>query len=518
MESLISKNYKYTTGKDVWQENLHLAIYAADKIRSTLGPKGAYKLVAYNRGPEQIMKVTKDAIVVLDELSIQYPSAVIIAEAAKMQREEAGDGTATFVILLSSLLKKADELLSQKIHPNIIIHGYFLAANKALEIMEKQAVAMNNSERDILDIVDCGRNVLTPKIRSMIREAYQLAFSDSVFDKEKIRFFKESGGHINDLSLIKGVVLKKEKAHPNMPDRLKGLRIAITTQRLGIDRLELKMHGEGPIPVCLNISSPKQIREYKEAENKLKTECIEKLVDLKVNVLLCQQPLEETQKDILLAHGIFALETVDKKDIQAVASATGAKTVGTLKELSEEDLGIAEELVNSKIAFERTVAIQGCKGSTFLLKGSTPQIMDELESAIRKGMVVLKMFSEDNRVLPGCGAAETHIAQELKYYAKTFSGKEQIAIECFSEALMAIPWCLAENNGLNAVDLIPELRKYHSNGFCNYGVGEQGCSETVCLEPLGMKRSVIRRAYEVSSLMLRIDELLVSKEIPKFHR
>ncbi len=147
MEKVISPNYKRTTGKDVWRENLRLAIFAADKIRSTLGPKGAYKLVSYNRGPEQVVKVTKDAIAILDELAIQYPPAVIIAESAKMQRQEAGDGVATFVVLLSALLKKADELFSMKIHANTVIHGYFLASNKALEIMEKQAIVQNRHKQ-----------------------------------------------------------------------------------------------------------------------------------------------------------------------------------------------------------------------------------------------------------------------------------------------------------------------------------------------------------------------------------
>jgi chaperonin GroEL (HSP60 family) len=515
MESIISKKIKRTTGKDVWRENLRLATFAADKVRSTLGPKGAYKLVAYNRGPEQVVKVTKDAIAILDELAIQYPPTVIVSESAKLQREEAGDGVTGFVILLSALLKKADELLTMKIHSNTIIHGYYLATEKTFEILEKQAI---NQSSDVLDTVDCERNILTPNIRSMIRQAYQFAFSDGRFDRENIGFLKKKGGNLQDSSLINGVVIKKEKAHPNMPDQLRNLRIAISSGKLGINRLEIKMGGQGPAHIHLDIKTPQQIREYMEIESKLKAQPIEKLTQLNVNVLLCEQPLDNLQKEKLFARGIFALENVDKKDTLAVSKATGAKIVGNLSELSQEDIGFADVLYTGKIELEKTVTLEGCKGATFLLRGTTSQTMDELETAIKNSFVMLKLSGDDIRVLPGSGAIEAEIAQELKSYAREFASREQVVIDAFAEALMDVPRCLAENYGLNPIDTLLELKKRHVDGFCNYGINEISCGEMVCQEPLKVKRSTIRRAYEVSMFMLRIDELLISKEVPKFHK
>ncbi len=518
METIISPKFKRTTGKEVWRENLRLSIFAADKIRSTLGPQGAYKLVSYNRGPEQVVKITKDAIAILDELAIQYPPAVIIAEAAKMQREEAGDGVASFVILLSALLKRADVLLSNKIHANIIIHGYRLAQDHALEVIDKKAVVYNGRKEDVLDVVDCKRKLLTSNLRLMIIQAYPLAFSEGRFDKENIRFLKKTGGSIQESNLIKGVVIKKEKAHPNMPDRMENLRIAITNERPGINRLDVKMKGEGPAQIKLNIKNADQIRKYKDAENKLRFQSLDKMVALKANVLLCEQPIDESLKDKLLFDGIFTLERVDQKDTQAVAKATGAKIVGKLADLTEEDLGRADELFTDRIALEKTVTFQGCKGAAFVLRGNTTQTIDELETAIRNSLTLLKVLDDDDRVLPGSGAAEVHIAEELKQYAKDFASREQIAIESFGDALMDIPTCLAENYGLNPTDILPELRKCHAEGLSNYGVSEQRCSEMVCSEPIKVKHSIIRRAYEVSSMMLQIDELLISKEIPKFHK
>ena len=515
MENIFSQKIKRSTGKDVWRENLRLAVFAADKVRSTLGPKGACKLVVYNKGPEQVIKVTKDAIVILEELAIQYPPSVIVSESAKLQREEAGDGVTGFVILLSELLKKADELSAMGIHANTIIKGYHLATEKSLEILEKQVVSQNS---DVLEIVDCNRNLLTPKIRFMIKQAYPLTFSECRYDKENIRFLKKNGGNLQDSTLINGVVIKKEKAHPNMPSQLKNLRIAISSGKLGTNRLEVKMAGQGPAHIHLNIKTPQQIQEYREIESRLKTEPIEKLIQQNVNVLLCEQPLDDLQKEKLFINGIFALESVDKKDSLAISKATGAKIVGNLSELTEEDIGYSNALSTGKIELEKTVTFEGCKGATFLLRGNTPQTIDELETAIKNSLTVLKLMGDDGRVLPGAGAMETQIAQELKDYSLEFAGREQIIIQAFGNALMEVPRCLAENYGLNPIDTLLELKKRHADGFCNYGINNIGCNENVCQEPLKVKRSMIRRAYETSMLMLRIDELLISKEIPKFHK
>ena len=338
------------------------------------------------------------------------------------------------------------------------------------------------------------------------------------FDKDNIRFLRKPGGSIQESSLIKGIVVKKEKAHPNMPDKMNKLRIAITTTRPGINRLEVKMPGQGPVHLKLNLKNPAQIRQFKETTDKIRSASLDRLIELKANVLLCEQPLEQNLKDKLLAEGIFALEGVDKKDTLAIANATGARIIGQLSELMKEDLGFADELKTDSIELEKTVTIHGCKGATFMLRGSISQTIDELETAISNSMIVLKIMGEDSRVLSGGGAIEAQITQELKEYARQFPSKEQIAIQAFGDALMDIPRCLATNYGLNATDTLLELRKHQAEERHNMGIDAQGCAETVCFEPTRIKRSVIRRANEVSMLMLHIDELLISKEIPKFHK
>jgi chaperonin GroEL (HSP60 family) len=235
-------------------------------------------------------------------------------------------------------------------------------------------------------------------------------------------------------------------------------------------------------------------------------------------VLLCQQPIDDYQKSELSGAGIFALETVDPKDLLLVEKATGAKTVGNLNELTPEDVGSAGKLRVGKIELIKTVTISGCSGATFLLRGNTMQTIEELESAIKNSILVLKLMQDDNRVLAGAGAAEIQLSQELKAYALEFSGKEQVAIQAYADALLEIPLCLASNCGLNAMDTLLELKNRHAEGQASFGVSQLGCQDWVCEEPLKVKRSILRRALEAATLMLKVDELIISKEIPKFHK
>jgi chaperonin GroEL (HSP60 family) len=347
---------------------------------------------------------------------------------------------------------------------------------------------------------------------------YPLAFTEGRFDIANIRFLRRNGGFIDESALIHGIVIKKAKAHPNMPDRLKNLRIALTSKRLGFDRLELKMPKEGPTPIRLNIKSADQLRGYREEEIRLKTRSLQTLTDLHVNVLLSQQPIEEYQKAILVKMGIFALERVNQDDLTAMARASGAKIVIDLKDLSETDIGSAEGLSTDKIELENIVTFSGCNCATVLLRGNVPQAIDELEVAIKNSLTTLKILKDDNRVIAGSGATEMQLAQQLQSYAKSLNGREQIVVDAYASALMDIPRCLAENYGLNATDSILQLRNRHSYGENSVGVCEEGCQNWVSMEPLKIKRSIVRRACEVALLMLRIDELLISKEIPKFHK
>src|SRR5437870_1993382 len=257
------------TGKEAWSQNLRLASIAASKVGSCLGPKGSYKMVTYNRGPELIVKVTKDSVQVMEELAVQYPAIKIISEAAKLHREHYGDGVCTFLILLAALMKEAERLRTAGVHPGVIVRGYNAAATNALKIIDEIAEDGGATLQErLLEIIDCGRGLLTNELRRMLINAVKLASKDGRVAIKRIRIVKKPGGATSESCLIRGVILKKAKAHPNMPDTLEKVKIALVSKRIDIKHLEIKMKGEGNFPVRLVITSEKQISKFKEEEQK----------------------------------------------------------------------------------------------------------------------------------------------------------------------------------------------------------------------------------------------------------
>jgi chaperonin GroEL (HSP60 family) len=516
---MISKQSRFSKGKEVWRNNLTVTTLAADRVRSSLGPNGAYKMVTYNRGPEKIVKITKDAVPVLEEMAIQYPELSVLTEAAKMQRQEIGDGVTSFVVLASALLKKADELIAKKVHPNVILDGYMEAARRAIEIVEINSTKLAQGNFDVaLETVDCGRGILTADLRRNLVEASEIVMKDGKMDKNRIRIIRKQGAEMSETRLIKGIIIKKAKLHQNMLNDFAKPRIAITSGRIGLNRVEVKMRGEGPFNMRLDIQSPEQLEACQEAEKEQKRLALKKLDALRVNALFCQQPIDTFTKCTLLDMGVLAFESLDREDCALIAQAAHANMVASLADLREADVGTAERLEVEKLSPDEIVTLTVPDYATFLLRGSTAQAFDELELLIQKGSTLLRAAVEDSNVVPSCGATEMRMARELKDFALEFSGKQQLAVEGFAEALTEIPRCLAENSGVNPDDTLAELAKLQAEGFSDYGVRGDGSCGTVCSELSQVKTAVIKRAYEFASLMLRIDEQITRKEIVKFHK
>ncbi len=478
-------------------------------------------MVTYNRGPERVVKVTKDTVAIVEELGVHYPAVKTISEAAKMHRVEVGDGVASFMILLSGLLRGAEKMLLNGVHPNVVLQGYREAALKALGLVDEVAAGMRRgSLEEALRVVDCGRGLLTEEFSRMLVEASRLAVKDGRVDKDRVRIARKIGGVTGESRLIRGVVIKKDKVHPDMVDEVVNPRIALVNGRVGVKRLEVKMKGEGRFPVELNIQDPVQIKAFKAEERRLKMQIVERLKSLDVNVLICSQLIDDDIQGELARRGVFALMSVEREDLDAVSEATGARVMGDLDDLSEADVGGAERLEVGEMEPEKIVTLSGCEGVTLLLRGSTPQVLDEFEKVVRCGISVLSYVLEDGRMVPGGGAVEMHLAEELRRFSLGFSGKAQLAIQSFADALEEIPRCLAENNGLNPLDTVLQLKNYHVGGQFSFGVGVDGCSDMVgagVMDLASVKKSILKRAYEVASLMLRIDDLIVARETAKVH-
>jgi archaeal chaperonin len=517
--NVFSPNQEHLKGKDAWRSNLRLTALAVEQIRSSLGPNGAYKMVTYNRGPEKIVKVTKDAVAVLQELAIQYPTLVVLSEAAKIQRQELGDGVKTFVILTAELLKKADQLIAKGIHPAVILNGYQEAAKKALETIDADAKKIvPDGLEAVLDSVDCGKGCLTSELRGMLIEAAKIANSDDKLDKDKIRVIRQPGASQPETTFVKGLIIKKGKLHPNMPDTIEKPKIAITSERIGTNRLEIKMPGQGPFHMKFDVTTPQDLAGCLEAENQRKAETLKKLGAFGVNVLFCQQPIDDFSRSKLFGMGVLAFDSIDRADLTLISKATGAKVVGNLSELEENNIGAAEKLKIDKIGLEKTVTLSGCDYGTFLIRGSNLQALDELDLLIGNSLSLLRIAMDAGKTVAGGGATEFQVARELKNFALQFPGREQLAIAGFAEALLELTRCLATNNGLNPDDALLHMGKLFSEGS-EFGLDADGTFGEVCIEVSEAKTAAIRRAFEVATLMLRIDEQVRAKESqPRFHK
>ncbi|MFA5869665.1 MAG: TCP-1/cpn60 chaperonin family protein [Candidatus Bathyarchaeia archaeon] len=489
-----------------------------DKVRGSLGPRGGYKMVTYHRGPEQVVKISKDIIPALEEWGIQHPAASLICEAAKMQREEYGDGVTQFTILVSALIMAAEKLRNQGLHPNKIVEGYKDAARRSLETLEGISLEIDECSRgEALRGIDCGRGLLTGRLCEETLEASTLARTNGSTDPDKVRFLRKRGGESSESRLINGVVLIGEKAHPGMPDSIEEPRIALLSGGLA-HRVETKMRGEGPTEIEITITSPQSMKRFRDAELEEKRTQVARLGELGVNVLLSMQPLDDAVKGLLTKRGIFAVDRVKKEDIEAVADATGAGVTSGLSDLSSDCLGRANRIGIEDLNPEKMIKITGCVGASFLLRGSTENRLDELEGLIKNALKTMKIVEKSPRAVPGGGAAEMEISGDLSKYALGFSGKEQLVVEKFAEAVEEIPRSLAINYGLDEVETIAKLRSSHEAGRDATGIGLRGCSEDVCLDILRTKKALIARAANVATMMLNIDTLMISNEIAKFHK
>jgi chaperonin GroEL (HSP60 family) len=521
-ERIISKNKGSLTGKDAWRQNLNLASLAAFKIGSCLGPNGAYKLVTYHRGPQVVMKVTKDAVDMVDELGVQYPAIKTLAEAAKIQREHVGDGVSTLLVLVSALLAEADKLIEMNFHANTILQGYHEATEKSTAFMDQ--IARNHLGEDLnvrlLEVVDCGRGLLNERLRRELSEAILRTTEDGEVNVNRIRIVKKPGGQTSDSELIRGVVIKKGRAHPSMPDHIDAPRVALVTKMV-IKPLELKMPGEGAFPIKLNITNQGQLQVFKSEENRIRVRLADRVEDLGANVLICPTGIDAKLSDHLSRRGILALQLVDHDEFQAVARATSATIVGEVDGLEEKDIGIATRLEIDRIESDEVTILQCDRGATMMLRGSSPELVTELEKIVKNALLMLKHLRSNPKVIPGGGAIFVELALKLRAFALTFAGREQFVINSFAEALEKIPECLSTNNGLDPIDTLMQLRAHHSNGSVSMGVGDHGCTDLLdakLLELVSVNKATLRRAYEVAALLLRIDGCVYVKDLPFFHK
>ncbi|MCW7074998.1 MAG: thermosome subunit beta [Candidatus Methanospirare jalkutatii] len=509
-----------TRGRDAQANNINAAKAVASAVRTTLGPKGMDKMLVDTLGD---VVVTNDGVTILKEMDIEHPAAKMMVEVAKTMDEEAGDGTTTAVVLAGELLKKAEELLEQELHPTVIASGYRMAAEKAKEILD--GVAVDVSEESVRE--DVMRKVAKTSITGKFAEAAGDFLADiavsavkSIAEKtdggfsvdlDNLNIEKKTGGKIADTILVNGVAIDKEVVHPGMPKRVENAKIALLNCSLEVKKTETDAE--------IRIRSAEQMKAFLDEEERMMRRMVDKIKASGANVVFCQKGIDDVVQHYLAKAGILAVRRVKKSDMERLARATGGKIVNNIEELSEAELGHAGLVRERKIAGDRMVFVEECENPrsiSIVVRGGEEHVVDEIERSLNDALKVASSILEDGKAVAGGGAVETELALRLKEFSTTLKGREQLAVEKFAEALEIIPRTLAENSGLDPIDKLVELKAAHEAGNKNAGLdvytGEiVDMWERGVIEPLRTKKQAISSAVEAATMILRIDDVIASK-------
>lgn len=511
-----------TVGRDAQKNNIEAAKAVADAVRSTLGPKGMDKMLVDSIGD---IVITNDGVTILEEMSIEHPAAKMMVEVAKTQNEEVGDGTTTSVVLAGELLKKAEELLDKDIHPTVITRGFKMAKDEALKIMEEIARPIELDDIEMLQKIALtsmsGKSVeksspfLADIVVNAIKEVAQKEDGKIVIDTDNIKREKKHGGSAEETELIKGIVIDKEVVHPGMPKRIENAKIALLDIALEVKETETDAE--------IRITSPEQMQAFLETEQKMLKEMTEKIAAAGANVVLCQKGIDDLVQHYLAKKGILACRRVKKSDMELLGKSTGGRIVSNLEDLAASDLGYAKIVEEKKIGGEAMTFIRDCKNPkavTILVRGSTDHVVDEIDRSIEDAIGAGASALELGKIVPGAGSPEAEAAKRLRKFAEKFSGREQLAILAFAEALEVIPRSLAENGGLDPIDILVELRAAHDQGKTSFGINlETGSVSDALLmgvvEPLKVKTQAIKSASEAAEMILRIDDVISASKLSR---
>ena len=506
-----------TTGKDARRSNIYAARVIAEALASSLGPRGMDKLLVDSFGNATI---TGDGATILKEMEVQHPAAKMLVEVAKAQDDEVGDGTTSVVVLSGKLLESANELLDQEIHSTIITEGYEKAMEQAVKVIDEIAEKIDPLDKNVL------KKIAMTALSSKIVSEYKDFLADLVVDAalqvvsekdgkytfslDEVKIEKKKGESLEESQLVKGIVLDKEVVHPAMPRRIENAKIALLDTPLEVEKPEWTAK--------INVTDPEQLRLFLEQEAQILKKMVDKIKESGANVVFCQKGIDDVAQHYLAKAGILAVRRVKKSDMEKLARATGARIVTKIEDLSSDVLGSAELVEERKVADEKMVFVEGCpnpKAVTILLRGGAEHVVDEAERAIHDALSVVRNVIREPKIVAGGGAVEIEVALKLKEFAKTLPSKEQLAVIKYAEAVESIPEILAQNAGLEPVDIIAELRKRHSEaekwaGINVYSGKIENTMDVGVIEPASVKKQVFKSATEAAIMILRIDDIIAA--------
>jgi thermosome len=520
---ILKEGSERTRGRDAQRNNIMAAKIIAESVRSTLGPRGMDKMLVDTLGD---VVITNDGATILDEMDVEHPAAKMLVEVAKTQDEEVGDGTTSAVVLAGELLAQAEELLNQDVHATVIVKGYRMAQTKALEILDKLAMPVDPNDEKVLtniaitSMTGKGAEAARDELARLAVKGVRLVAEETEdgkfdVDTDHVKIEKKEGGSITDSELIHGILVDKERVHPSMPKRVEKAKIALVNQAFEIEKTETDAK--------INITSPDQLREFLEEEETMLKKMVDKVKATGANVLLCQKGIDDLAQHYLAKAGILAARRVKESDMEKLSRATGGNVLTSLKELSKEDLGVAGLVEERKIAGDEMIFVEKCKNPkavTILVRGGTEHVVDEIERALNDAIHVVADVLKNPKIVAGGGSAEIAVVRELDEYAKTVGGREGLAVEAFSKALRAIPRSLGENAGLDPIDIMQDLVAANAEKGPTMGIDVltgkiKDMYKQNVIESVGVKTQALKSGCDATMMILRIDDVIASKELDK---
>ncbi|MFW6382679.1 MAG: thermosome subunit alpha [Haloferacaceae archaeon] len=516
---ILSEDSQRTSGDAAQESNIRAGKAVANAVRTTLGPRGMDKMLIDSSGT---VVVTNDGATILDEMDIEHPAAQMIVEVAETQEEEVGDGTTTAAVLTGELLARAEDLLEDDLHPTVIVEGYYEAARLAQEAIEESVIdGSDGGELDDDLLASVAETSMTGKgtgdvtagrLAQLVVEAVRQVESEDGVDRDNVHVHTRTGASSSSSALVAGVLVDEEPVDDNMPRSVEDATVAILDSKLEVR--------ESEIDAEYTISDVDQLNAAIEAEDRELRGYAKALSEADVDVLFCTKKIDDRVAGYLADAGILAFESVKSKDARAIADATGAKRLGTLTDIEESDLGIAEDVRVERYDDDDLVFVEGgaaASAVTLFLRGGTEHVVDELERAVIDAVDVTTAAIDSGGVVPGAGAVEIAISDHVRASSAGVEGRKQLAIEAFADAVDALPRTLAENTGMDPIDALVDLRaRFESEGRAGLvatgRTGEVGDPiEHGILDPAAVKREAVQSATEAATMILRIDDVIAAE-------
>ncbi len=507
-------------GRGAQSNNIAAAMAVAEALKTALGPKGMDKMLVDSLGD---VTITSDGRTILDEMDVQHPVAKMMVEVAKTQDQEVGDGTTSAVVVAGELLRLAQDLMDKQVHPTVILDGYREASERALERLEEIAIPVDPEDREYLrkvamtsmasKLVAGNKEELSDIVVSAILHVAQREGDSMKADLDDIMVEKQPGESLTDTKLVEGVIIDKEAAHPKMPKRVENARIALVKSALEVKKTEFTAK--------INIESPGEIEAYLRQEEDMIRSMVDRVKESGANVLFCQKGIDDIAEHLLAREGILAVKQVKESDMEKLAKATEGRMATRIDELTGEDLGDAGFVEERKIGDEKMIFVEDCKNPkavAILVRGGTERIVDEAERSIHDALSVVRDVVQEPKIVAGGGAPEIEIARAVREAAVGRPGREQLAMEKFADAFEVIPSVLAENAGLDPIDVISEMKARHERGELWAGVnvvegGVEDMRKLEVYEPLVVKKQIIKSATEAAAMILKIDDVIASAKM-----